>query len=149
MATDHRHALSHFLRTDRHRIEAALDGVVWDSEIARRLGDHLRFIAQVQAVYVEGCHPQDESLQRRLAALAPQNRAEAQIHLAERHEALHRALAAMRDERFDAPVIEPLDRGLTVLGHLYDLTRSSAALVAWLQAQDTETDEGSLTGWFG
>ncbi len=142
--TDHRRALGMFLRTDLHRLEAALDGRAWRQEVAERLTHHLRFAAQVRAVYLQGLHPRDEGLRAVLDGIAPGSMDEALDALGDGTEQLIEAIEQADDARLHAPVLDPHERGLTVLGHLYDFCRANAMLVEWangLSKADAEAEE--------
>ncbi|MBA3533796.1 MAG: hypothetical protein H0T73_17910 [Ardenticatenales bacterium] len=146
--TDHRHTLGHFLQTDLHRLEAALEERAWTTLVAERLTHHLRFAAQVQAVYLEGAHPQDTALLARLEALAPQSIKEAIDQIKEGSHALSAAIQASSDDRLDASVLDSHERGLTVLGYLYDFCRANAMLVEWARALPGQAQEDdSLEDW--
>ena len=141
--TDHRRALGMFLRTDLHRLEAALDGQAWRAEVAERLTHHLRFAAQVRAVYLDGLHPRDEGLRAVLDGIAPGSMDEALDALGDGTEKLIEAVEQADDARLHAPVLDPHERGLTVLGHLYDFCRANAMLVEWangLSKADAEAE---------
>lgn len=144
--TNHKHTLLTFLRTDQFRLEAALEEITWTEKVAQRVTDHLRFAAQVQAVYLEGRHPHDAALQATLAAIAPRDAAAAAALLAARSAALSEGVQRAPSTHLDAAVLDPHERGLTVLGHLYDFCRASAQLVGWLQAKaECASDERSPT----
>jgi hypothetical protein len=147
--TDHRSTLRAFLETDLHRLEATLDGAAWTPQVAERLTHHLRFAAQVRAVYLEGQHPRGEALKQTLEAIAPRTMDEALDHLAESTERLIAAIQQADDARLHAPVLDPHERGLTVLGHLYDLCRANAMLVEWANGLAAGQDEEAepLKGW--
>lgn len=119
------------MRTDLHRLEAALDGRVWRAAVAERLTHHLRFAAQVRAVYLQGLHPRDEGLRAVLDGIAPESMDEALDALGEGTEQLIEAIEQAEEARLHAPVLDPHERGLTVLGHLYDFCRANAMLVEW------------------
>jgi hypothetical protein len=146
--TDHRHTLRTFLTTDLHRLEIALEGRAWTSQVAERLTHHLRFAVQVQAVYLEGVHPQDAALRARLEALAPQSIEESIEQLAAQGHALIEAIQQCSEERLHAPVLDPHERGLTVLGHLYDFCRANAMLVEWARTlPEAAAGEENLENW--
>jgi hypothetical protein len=135
-----------FLRTDLHRLEAALDGRVWRREVAERLTHHLRFAAQVRAVYLQGLHPRDEGLRVVLEGIAPGSMDEALDALSEGTERLIEAVEQADDARLHAPVLDPHERGLTVLGHLYDFCRANAMLVEWANGLPEEEAIGKDEG---
>lgn len=143
---EHRHALCLFLRTDQHRLEAALVDARWGPTLATRLSDHLRFTTQVRAVYLEGIHPLDPALQTELAALSLTGIDDTLAKLEAGYAALRAAIQGASDARLQAPVLDPHERGLSVLGHLYDLCRVSAMLVEWARHLPPDEDE-SLEGW--
>lgn len=139
--TDHRYTLRAFLGTDLHRLEAALDGAAWTPQVAERLTHHLRFAAQVRAVYLEGQSPRDETLKQTIAAIAPATMDEALDELIESTEHLIAAIEGADDTRLHAPVLDPHERGLTVLGYLYDFCRANAMLVEWANGLTLADDE--------
>ncbi|MDQ4076857.1 MAG: hypothetical protein M3220_11510 [Chloroflexota bacterium] len=139
--TDHRHTIASFLRTDRFRMEAALEEKVWSKEVAERLTQHLRYAAQLQAVYLEGLHPKDPALQTKVTAIAPESLEEAVTLLAEQTESLVAALQQADDRRLHALVLDPHERELTVLGHFYDFSRSNAMLVEWARGLPGEPEQ--------
>lgn len=139
-----RHALQTFLRTDLHRLEAALEERVWTPALAERLTHHLRFAAQLQAAYLEGGQADEQPL----AALAPQNVDEVITLVEARIEALVAAIEAAPDARLHAPVLDAHERGLTVAGHLYDFCRATALLIGWLEGLAVGEEQGDeWVGW--
>ncbi|MGH2543262.1 MAG: hypothetical protein ACRDIB_10705 [Ardenticatenaceae bacterium] len=112
-------------------MEAALEERAWTEEVAERVTDHLRYALLVQAVYVEGQHPRDSALQAKVTGIAATSTEGALALLAERTAELIAAIQAMSDEQMEARVLDPHERGLSVLGHLYDFCRANAMLVEW------------------
>ena len=58
--------------------------------------------------------------------------------------ALTQAIQETSDSHLNAPVLDPHQRGLSVLGHLYDFCRANAMLVEWargLPAEGTQEEE--------
>ncbi|MGB0386492.1 MAG: hypothetical protein ACPGWR_16915 [Ardenticatenaceae bacterium] len=148
---DHRHTLQFFLQTDHYRLEAALDEYPWTPEVAERLTDHLRFAAQLQAVFLEGVHPHDTGLQAALEAVSPQSMDDALEQLYTRTEGLIKAIEQATDARLNAPVLDRHERGFCVLGHLYEFSRANAMLVEWARNLSLQTmeNEGVLRDLVG
>lgn len=142
----HHHTLRFFLQTDLYRLEASLDDGSWSAPIAERLTDHLRFAAQLRAVFLEGIHPHDSALQRALDAIAPQDMEQALDALHEQTGALIDAIENLSERRLNALVLDPHERGFTVLGHLYDFCRANAMLVEWAKglSSNTTSHQGTL-----
>lgn len=142
----HQHTLRFFLQTDLYRLEASLDESIWTAPIAERLTDHLRFTAQLRAVFLEGLPPHDAALQRRLEAIAPQDMEQALDTLHEQTEALIDAIEQVSQAHLNALVLDPHERGFTVLGHLYDFCRANAMLVEWAKglSSNTSSHQGTL-----
>ncbi len=145
--TDHRHTLSAFLRTDLFRLEAALEGRVWGEALAEPIADHLRFALQVQAVYLEGVHPRDEGLQAALAAPAPARGGRGTVRARRAHGGADQAIQGVPEARLHAPVLDAYERGLTVLGHLYDFCRANAVLVERVRGGEAQGLSG-IKEWF-
>lgn len=145
------HTLRFFLQTDLYRLEASLDECAWTPQIAERLTDHLRFMAQLRSVFLEGIDPRDPALRPRLDAIAPQDMEQALDALHEQISALLEAIQNATQEHLHALVLDPHERGFTVLGHLYDFSRASAMLVEWAKGLSVPmiSHEGTLHGLVG
>ena len=143
--TDHRHTLASFLRTDSYRLDSALEGRAWSRPAQERFTDHLRYMAQLQAVYLERLAPRDPVLLRRLARLEATSVEEALRHLEEQTGTLIAAIQEAPDSLLDAHVLDPHERGLSVLGHLYDFCRANAMLVEWARGLPLENEQQAGT----
>lgn len=133
--TDHRATLTAFLRTDLYRIEAALEDAAWSDAVATRLREHVQRLTAVLTLLTntapDRASPTDtDSAIEIVQALT---------------DALVDSIATASDSRLDAVVLDPHDRNLTVLAHLYDYTRLSAMLVEWSSTLPTA---GTVDAWF-
>jgi hypothetical protein len=134
-ATDHRYTISTFLRTDRYRIEAALDELEWSAETAERVTHHLRYCVLVREVYLRGRAPNDPAIDAMLQEIDPRTTEEALDLAGDLTDRMIDAIQHTGDNRLDAAVLDPHQRNLTVLGHLYDYCRANAMLVEWAQGR--------------
>ncbi len=139
--TDHRRTVAMFLRTDLFRLEAAAEGRAWTDEVAARLAHHLRYAALLEGVYLQGRHPTEEALQAQVEAIAPTTWEAALAAAQARMEAIVGAMEAASDARLHAPVLDRHERGLTVLGHLYDFCRASATVVEWVRGLPAASEQ--------
>lgn len=114
----------------------------WSPALADRLAHHLHYMEQITRVYLVGSPPS-------AAPPPPADAAAAVDALDQRIRALLDALDQSPDARLHAPVLDPHERALTVLGHLYDLCRTSARLVEWLGRPDPPPPEDVLAALVG
>lgn len=122
--TIHSHILSTFLQTDLYRLEAALEEQRWDDPIATRLTDHLHRLSQIIALV----------LNRPARSLPPLDSVQSGVDvLHSLTEELFTAVEDLSDTTLRATVLDPYERQLPLLAHLYDYARLSAMLVEWSQ----------------
>jgi hypothetical protein len=134
--TDHAHTLATFLQTDLYRLEAALEAQAWTDTTRSRLTDHLQRLKQVVAL-VTG-HPTPT-----IPPLSSMEDALETLHSLTDN--VRTTIAALPPHRLDALVLDPYERNLTLLAHLYDYARLSAMLVEWSQHL---TPPPTLDAWF-
>jgi hypothetical protein len=118
----HTEALTAFLTTDLYRLDAALEEQTWSGEASTRLSDHLHRLAQLVA------------LARGAPSTGPDEVHSIDAALEALHSLTHTLLdtvAVLPETRLSATVLDPHERGLSLLAHLYDYARLSAALVEW------------------
>jgi hypothetical protein len=133
--TDHRHTIATFLRTDRYRLEAALDELEWNPGTAARISHHLRYSVLVREVYLGNRQPGEAAVETKMQSIAPQSMEEALALIEKATDIMIDALQSLDDDRLHAAVLDPHERNLTLLGHLYDYCRANAMLVEWAQGQ--------------
>jgi hypothetical protein len=133
--TDHRYTIASFLRTDRYRLEAALDELEWSPATAERIVHHLRYSVLVREVYLGGRQPREAALDEMLQEIDPRSMEEALDLVGEVTDRMIEAMESVAGNQLHAPVLDPHQRNLTVLGHLYDYCRANAMLVEWAQGR--------------
>lgn len=134
--TPHAQSLATFLQTDLYRLETALEEQVWTEDIATRLNDHLHRLTQLLAL-VTNIPPDKGS--------APNSIEDAFDTLHSLTEALLESVASLPETCLNAMVLDPYERNLTLLAHLYDYARLSAMLVEWSHHL---TPAPTLDDWF-
>jgi hypothetical protein len=120
--TNHAQILSAFLRTDLYRLDAALEEQSWTEVIRARLTDHVHRLNQLLALLAH--HPPPP-----LPALDTVESALDTLHTFT--EELVTAVEELTNTTLYATVLDPHERNLPLLAHLYDYARLSAMLVEW------------------
>jgi hypothetical protein len=134
--TTHAQILSTFLRTDLYRLDAALEEQVWTEAIATRLTDHLHRLAQVVALVVSHSP----------TTLPPPDSVESALdRLHTLTDEILTIVAELPESTLHATVLDPHERNLPLLAHLYDYARLSAMLVEWSQHLPPSQN---LDNWF-
>lgn len=135
--TDHAKTLATFLQTDLYRLDTALEAHVWTEDIATRLKDHLHRLTQLLALITT--FPPDKDA-------APNSIEDALNILRTRTDSLLTSVESLPEIRLNAIVLDPYERHLTLLAHLYDYARLSAMLVEWSYHLASAP---TLDDWFG
>jgi hypothetical protein len=120
--TDHAATLATFLRTDLYRLQTTLDEQMWEGAVATRLKEHLHRVAHLLALVTQAPAAPLPSLDTLDEALDTLETLTTELLT---------AITALTPQALDAPVLDAHERGLTLIGHLYDYARLSATLVEW------------------
>lgn len=135
--TPHAQTLATFLQTDLYRLDTALEEQSWTEHIATRPLDHIYRLTQLIALVTD----------RPPLPLPPLNSVEDTLETFHAlTETLLISVASLSETRLHAIVLDPYERNLTLLAHLYDYARLSAMLVEWSHHLPPVP---TLDDWFG